>query len=284
MANNNPPDIDNKLKKISKDIEKTVRSLNIAAKPLQDAAKSLNISIQPLQFKFEKINKSIQEITSTAYRHFEELIKNQPAVKKYEEKMMKMLGERGWYIDPEMNTTYLPKIIEIFNQGDMKKAENILVKYYRSRLSNIARDLCVKHPTRQIILTKAFTAHRRGDYEISIPAFLTQIDGIYFDLVKEYFFTKKSKKFYKELEKLSQDIFLGSYYFPLVNDFPISYNPGQRKKYKGWNKLNRHQILHGEVTDYGTEKNGLKAISLLNYVSWVLNFDEVKNIVDSKIE
>ena len=38
----------------------------------------------------------------------------------------------------------------------------------------------------------------------------------------------------------------------------------------GFSELNRHQVLHGEVTEYGTEQNSLKAISLLNYCAFVL--------------
>lgn len=38
--------------------------------------------------------------------------------------------------------------------------------------------------------------------------------------------------------------------------------------------LNRHQVLHRESVDYGTEINSLKAISLLNYVFQVLRKDE----------
>ena len=29
--------------------------------------------------------------------------------------------------------------------------------------------------------------------------------------------------------------------------------------------------LHGESVDYGTEENSLKAISLLNYLHWILS-------------
>ena len=31
--------------------------------------------------------------------------------------------------------------------------------------------------------------------------------------------------------------------------------------------LNRHMVLHGESIDYGTKKNSLKTISLINYVT-----------------
>ena len=36
------------------------------------------------------------------------------------------------------------------------------------------------------------------------------------------------------------------------------------------NVLNRHEVLHGESVDYGTEINSLKAISLLYYIASVL--------------
>ena len=36
------------------------------------------------------------------------------------------------------------------------------------------------------------------------------------------------------------------------------------------NVLNRHEVLHGESVDYGTEINSLKAMSLLYYIASVL--------------
>ena len=38
----------------------------------------------------------------------------------------------------------------------------------------------------------------------------------------------------------------------------------------GFSELNRHQIIHGEVTDYGTEENSLKAVAFLNFCALVL--------------
>ena len=38
----------------------------------------------------------------------------------------------------------------------------------------------------------------------------------------------------------------------------------------GFSELNRHQIIHGVVTDYGTEENSIKAVAFLNYCGLVL--------------
>ena len=57
----------------------------------------------------------------------------------------------------------------------------------------------------------------------------------------------------------------------LDNDWPLIMSWRQRQQEPdGWSHLNRHRVLHGEVTDYGTEENSLKAISLLNYCALVL--------------
>ncbi|MDE0134111.1 MAG: hypothetical protein OXM54_04655 [Acidimicrobiaceae bacterium] len=44
----------------------------------------------------------------------------------------------------------------------------------------------------------------------------------------------------------------------------------QKQRPAGFTDLNRHQVLHGEVTDYGTEENSLKAISLLHFSNVIL--------------
>ena len=54
----------------------------------------------------------------------------------------------------------------------------------------------------------------------------------------------------------------------LDNDWPLIMARNERPG--DFTELNRHQVLHGEVVDYGTEENSLKAISLLNYCATVL--------------
>ena len=43
----------------------------------------------------------------------------------------------------------------------------------------------------------------------------------------------------------------------------------QTKRTVGFSELNRHQVLHGESTTYGTEENSLKAMSFLNFCAFV---------------
>ena len=56
---------------------------------------------------------------------------------------------------------------------------------------------------------------------------------------------------------------------PLTETLPI--NASEYERQEDFEGLNRHIIMHGESLDYGTEVNGLKAISLINYISQVLS-------------
>ena len=66
--------------------------------------------------------------------------------------------------------------------------------------------------------------------------------------------------------------YTANYLHPLEITLPLWMSEGDRAKGGGpFAKLNRHQVLHGESVDYGTEENSLKAISLLNYLHWILS-------------
>ena len=44
----------------------------------------------------------------------------------------------------------------------------------------------------------------------------------------------------------------------------------KKERAAGFGELNRHQVLHGEVTDYDTEENSLRAIALLHFSGFML--------------
>ena len=60
----------------------------------------------------------------------------------------------------------------------------------------------------------------------------------------------------------------------LNNELPIRLSENARTL--DFKHLNRHQIVHGEITDYNTEINSLKAISLLATITFNLHYMELK--------
>jgi hypothetical protein len=184
------------------------------------------------------------------------------------------LGAHGWYLDPEMSMPDLWELQEALEQGDVDQAESQLCEYFEHRLDTMEASINERMPDRAHLFRSAFQAHQHGEYALSIPVFLAQTDGICKDMVGHYLFRKgKGKRRGKQataeyVEQFAADSLQAALLSPLGNTLPINASENELTGAPG--VLNRHEVLHGRSLDYGTKKNSLKAISLVNYVSSVL--------------
>jgi hypothetical protein len=185
-----------------------------------------------------------------------------------------LLGEHGWYFDLNMPLSGLWRLQKALSEGDIQDAEEALVKYFESRIDEIESSVLEKFPERKELIEAAFNAHRSGDYILSIPVFLAQVDGVCKDVVGKYFFMKKDRKpsTAQYVEQIATNSFQAAICSPLANVLPI--NMSEYDRGEGFKELNRHMVLHGESLDYGTSLNSLKAISLINYIAQVLPNDD----------
>ncbi len=122
------------------------------------------------------------------------------------------------------------------------------------------------------MIESAFNAHRREKYELSIPVFLAQTDGICKETMDQYLFIKQNSKPCTAIyvKRTISGAFMKAILSPLSRTLPIEMSTHERPE--NFNELNRHMVLHGESLDYGTKINSLKVISLINYVVSVLAF------------
>jgi hypothetical protein len=178
-------------------------------------------------------------------------------------------GEAGWYLDPHMPFPSITKFRNELASRPMEEIQSGLAAYFRRHIDRIEVELTARHSARSRLIRSAFAAHRAGNYDASIPLLFAQVDGICDDITNSHLFRKglagyASKTDMKDFER--------AYFEPLLQQIPVKFGEGRRGE--GFTHLNRHAVMHGESLDYGTEENGLKAISLLNYVSYVLSDDE----------
>ena len=108
---------------------------------------------------------------------------------------------------------------------------------------------------------------------LSIPVLFAQTDGICREVVGHYLFTKTREKVPRPrtavyVETLAADAFMSAMLSPLAQTLPV--NASERELSRDSGALNRHAVLHGTAFDYGTRINGLKAVSLINYVATTL--------------
>ena len=178
------------------------------------------------------------------------------------------LIQNGWYPPSDTSPMQIRFLSEAFEE-DAESANNLLCERYRSRLDGIESRLRSTFPNRADLLADGFEAHRQEKYNLSIPLFLTQADGVWWDRLSGNLFSGRVDKAVKGLVNKVSDSTIRELVRALsYKQFPLAMTSKDRDI--GFSELNRHQIIHGEVTDYGTEENSLKAVAFLNYCALVL--------------
>lgn len=223
--------------------------------------------LSPIAKQVIDFQKVIQESIGPAFLELHKEFKELPA--RTQEALL-LLGEHGWYLDPEISLPALWKLKKAFADGNVLETEEVLVKYFEERLAEIEKSISTKFPHRIHLVHSAFEAHRRGEYALSIPVLLAQSDGICKEMVGQYLFIRQGRKPSTAIyvDQLVAHTYMAALLSPLATILPIGAT--ERERPAGFTALNRHMVLHGESLDYGSKINSLKTISLVNYVAHVL--------------
>lgn len=269
------------------------RAIQKAMEPTLELQKKLTEPFKGFQKSVENINRiydSIPQFQNPILEHVETFKEIGERLKEYTKKTPEyflLIAQHGWFIDLESELNFPSKITHYIQGNKADVANELLVDYYKANVGEIFESLINRHHKRREILKNIKKSIDEDNHILAISAILTQVDGICFDFTKKKFFIKEKKnKRYKwlpevisELEK-SAGNFLELYLSPLQNQTPIMAREEDIGKFTC--KLNRYEILHGISTDYGTEINGLKVISLIKYVSDLLTGLDNKTLSTTK--
>lgn len=175
----------------------------------------------------------------------------------------KTFAKHGWFMDMEFPGAAGTKIADLFEQGKARQADDTLSEYYRGRIKNIEASLVCRYSNRASLLQKAFRFHASQEYDLSVPMFFIQADGICWDFFGKDFFRVKNNALLakKSVENMDVDWVWKALSEPFRTIFPLVMHMKPNKT-----MLNRHLVLHGRVVNYGIEINSLKAISLLSFL------------------
>lgn len=184
------------------------------------------------------------------------------------------LGMNGWYPDDEMDMAQLVDYANGFDAGEEERTNEVLCQHFEARRDAIIDDLVAMAPTREPFLRRALEAHCERKYELSIPVFLAQADGMWQDFTK----ADKETRLYsrkkgheprtaKWVKAVKRDDLDEAFLYPLVAPLPISAADEEVVR-KG--ALVRHRVLHGTDLDYPTRLNSCRALSHLGYVGSVI--------------
>ena len=180
-----------------------------------------------------------------------------------------VLVENGWYVLSDTSARGVRSIADQF-ESDPDAANMRMHQWVRDRVDGVEAELTKEFPYRAGILADAFAAHRQGSFNLSVPVLIAQTDGIWHERTGHNLF---SGDLDKTLQAALGERVRGGVVDRLLQTLTSDQwklRQSKRNRPAGFSDLNRHQVLHGEVTDYGTEENSLKAIALLHFSHFVL--------------
>lgn len=220
----------------------------------------------------EKMRSTIEKATEIFNNINQNTLINLSKFKMNYEKLsekQKELAERmirnGWYFSLELPLN-AHKLLEL-NYYDFNK---VLTDFYEQYQEEMFNKIITQYPHRKKILVKTYQAHKRKDYELSIPVMFAQADGISEELFSKKLFSKNNKRLATEQQTEilfdENDFIDKSFYIQLatIGQLNENYNPSTYKECK---KFNRHTVLHGKDINYAKKINSIKCLVMLNFLA-----------------
>jgi len=186
------------------------------------------------------------------------------------------IASYGWYLDLQTDADLSIRLASYIDNGEIEKADYYLIDYYLNSFEIIIDKLKTNHHKRIRIFEEIKLGFDNSYFNLVVPSILTQIDGICHDWTKKLFFIKNKKNEKNPfLPNVSNELitfnnkFMEAFLAPFFNDAPIFAHEDNLVLFPGG--FNRHKVLHGLDTEFGTKLNCLKALSLLSYCEDILN-------------
>lgn len=178
---------------------------------------------------------------------------------------MSSLANLGWFPSGEMGFSEIHAFHALCDSGDTSAVDTAMIEWLHGELEHIQTRASNKFPNRSHILASAFSAHTAGQYELSIPVLMAQVEGMCLEVVgTKLFSTKKGIPATRAATDRFSHIDLSD---ALLHPFRESngFTASEATRHKWPDTPNRHEVLHEIATDYGTRKNSFKTISLVEY-------------------
>ncbi|MDP8267795.1 MAG: hypothetical protein P9L97_03605 [Candidatus Tenebribacter davisii] len=255
---------------------------------ISDIVKSYQNLFLSFDSHFAQIRKNFEEFSINIISSLESLgstLKYIPASLKF---ISKKLAYQGWFVNSAFDISDVNKIAELIVAKQFDEIDSFMSIFIENNFEEIRKLVVERNNDRKSILESAFNAHNNGEYNLSIPVFLAQSDGICHDLLGEMLFAtripkkkedpsqKKVPKTAKAIHKFAKS---NSITRALVEPLMFVTALNLSEKEKQIDIINRHEILHGKDLNYGTKLNSLKSISLLYFVSSIL-YDSIEQYVN----
>ncbi|WP_410503295.1 hypothetical protein RIF24_16915 (plasmid) [Exiguobacterium acetylicum] len=245
-------------------------------------------SIRTFQAKINRISESMKIINQNMIKtisFFQNLIPPELMrsldeflleIDEFEEVIMVHTANNGWFNYEEVKYELMEYLLERdLTLNDLADDPNLLITetntfmegYYTNDSMEELLNRWKKNDilNRRIhIIKSAFEAHKDKKYDLSIPVFFAQLEGI----VRENLHDKKKENMsYKNMRDYISDIRNGKKDVKsLIDYFKSNLHEGFQEGKELNSDLSRHAILHGYDVSYGSKVNSLKLIIIFDII------------------
>lgn len=190
---------------------------------------------------------------------------------------MRHITSLGWYVSPVLiRDIPMLEAAELFRKENVLKFQEKIIELADEAIPRILTKCGKQFPERKIILEEIREAFKVGLYSAVVSLSYSQADGISNDVWGFGFFDKNKREEYKLKSYLNlkggeigintgvaEQLGMPSNEIIVHEGDELLKDPDYRKK-----SFNRHLVIHGHSTDYGTRLNAIRAIYLLDLISY----------------
>lgn len=257
-------------------VDKTVVSLGSS---VQQQIVKLGEVTSRLAAAMEPVVRSAVQVTSQALGIFDGLIQLIEA----QEGAAEAFNAAGWPIAPSMPSELRERVVRMHKEGKTRYMSSAVMGYYRRHGHQHlieAVESWQSHPLfapRMHVIKDALSAHCEGKYTLTVPALVSQIEGILSQYVVDNQLNARLSKPYSvseavigppEFHSLRTYVIAATLRFQLENnlygftDFRAELEKSSRAR-----AVTRHTIYHGIAYNYDKPIHSLKCFVLLDAVS-----------------
>jgi hypothetical protein len=187
------------------------------------------------------------------------------------------LAERGWHQNFAM-PWWDDELLRLVDAGDAAGVDAYIADMVEESLDELVANVQAEFPARTATVTQARQAHADGLFDLSVLAALSLADGITYEVLGVSAFGKKDGKPKTAPfadDRISKAGSGAAVDWLLIDLAPLQHGStllistperdARRTADPSFGPLNRHGVLHGLDTGFGTRENSLRAFAALGY-------------------
>ena len=218
-------------------------------------------------------------------------------LRKDDDELGRILSEQGWWVlQKDINGPVKRELLRLGRGVESCEIDNYLCSLFKEASEaklqkKVENWLDVRYlKERSPLILDSLEAHRAGKWTLSIPALLPLVDGITRKFCKDHLRRRKGPTRVMHVAKFAdhyrrkQPRLFGDSFSSFVHENMYA-TVDLSKAILPPSSINRHGILHGEISDYATEANSLRVFLLLDTIAqFVRAFEKKRDITSQAVK